>query len=102
MMRKKDLKGVVSCMNENGKVKNAIKILNTIILSMASKQKIFDSMNSEIFKCNIYSGYIELLVDLNLTLLNKDEKYEEYISLINGYLEDKLEIEDVIEKLKKL
>ena len=76
--------------------------LNILILSMVSKQKVFNDLESDLFQANIYETYIEHLIEINLELLNlKKEKKDEYKRLIGLYLEGEIEEPDqVIERLK--
>ncbi|MFW6023032.1 MAG: hypothetical protein ACOCQW_05945 [Halanaerobiaceae bacterium] len=82
--------------------KDVIDFLNSIILSMASKQKVFDGLKSNIFDINIYTGYIDLLIHANLQLIGKDsdDKVLNYKLLIEQYLKDKIERKEVIENIK--
>ena len=76
--------------------------LNILILSMVSKQKVFNDLESDLFQANIYETYIEHLIEINLELLNFNiEKEDEYKRLIELYLEGEIEDPDqVIERLK--
>ncbi len=68
----------------------AVYLLNTIILSMATKQQLFDSLESEIFQApNIYSDYINTLIVVNIRFMGfKKEKValNKYKLLIEKYL----------------
>ena len=77
-----------------------IKHLNVIILSMATKQKIFDELHSVLFNADIYRGYMDNLIQINLELMNKPHKKSQYERLISSYIEN--ESEDPNNIIKKL
>ncbi len=67
-----------------------LQLLNTIILSMVTKQKILDDLKTKVFCINTYNEYIESLIYLLLSLNNSPDKKEEYKENINKYLKGDL------------
>lgn len=63
-----------------------LQLLNTIILSMVTKQKILNDLKSKVFCIDTYNEYIESLIYLLLSLNNSPDKKEEYEENINKYL----------------
>ena len=77
--------------------------INMLILSMVSKQKVLNDLESELFQANVYETYINHLIEINIELLNlkKEEKLGEYSRLIELYFEGQIDNPDqVIERLK--
>ena len=72
--------------------------LNTIILSMRAKQKLLDGLKSEIFKLEIYGGYIDNLIDILLNLMGfeRREARSEYYKLIEMFLDGDIENPDEV------
>ncbi len=68
--------------------------INAIILSMYTKQHLFDKLESEMFSAsNIYTDYIDALIYANLKLLgikNVQKATNEYKQLINRYISDEI------------
>ncbi len=77
-------------------MKEEILLLNTIILSMATKQKVLDDLKSNIFTVNVYSEYIEDLIYLLLSLNGSPEKKEIYEQNIKKYLEGEIAIPEKV------
>ncbi|MCK8824870.1 hypothetical protein [Fuchsiella alkaliacetigena] len=76
--------------------------LNMLILSMASKQKVFNDLESELFQLNAYTTFIEQLIQINLEVLDlkQEEKQDEYNRLIELYFEGEIDSpEQIIERL---
>lgn len=73
-----------------------------LILSMASKQKVFNDLESELFQLNAYTTFIEQLIQINLEVLDlkQEEKQDEYNRLIELYFEGEIDSpEQIIERL---
>lgn len=73
-----------------------IKLLNTIILSMATKQEVLDKLESEVFNVDIYRQYINSLMIANLELMDLKNSRHKYKNLINKYLNGKIDNPDEI------
>ena len=80
--------------------------LNIIILSMVTKQKILNDLESKVFQVDIYEKYIDNLMEINLELLNLDtynmeEKKDQYKKLIESYVKGKIKNQNqILDKLK--
>ncbi len=81
--------------------KKNIKLLNGIILSMVTKQEIFDKLKNEMFNIDIFRTYINALIKINLELMNLEGKTQTYHKLINDYLRGKIKDPDEIITLLK-
>ncbi|MDI3546855.1 MAG: hypothetical protein PWR10_507 [Halanaerobiales bacterium] len=73
-----------------------IKLLNTIILSMAAKQEVLDKLESKVFNVDIYRQYINSLMIANLELMDLKNSRHKYKNLINKYLNGKIDDPDEI------
>lgn len=73
-----------------------IKLLNTIILSMAAKQEVLDKLESKVFDVDIYRQYINSLMIANLELMDLKNSRHKYKNLINKYLNGKIDNPDEI------
>lgn len=73
-----------------------IKLLNTIILSMAAKQEVLDKLESKVFNVDIYRQYINSLMIANLELMDLKNSRHKYKNLINKYLNGKIDNPDEI------
>lgn len=78
---------------------NPCKLLNTVILSMATKQNVLNSLSSEIFKVDIFNSYIKHLIEINLSLLESTDKMQNYLDNIEAYLKGKIDDPDDVIKL---
>ncbi|MFW6268713.1 MAG: hypothetical protein ACOC4G_01415 [Bacillota bacterium] len=80
------------------------KYLNMVIVSMASKQKAMDKLKSKLFNLDVFTHYIDILIQINLNLMKINQKNEEkYKYLINQYLEGKIKgsPSKILEKLEQ-
>ncbi|MEJ6952083.1 hypothetical protein [Natronospora cellulosivora (SeqCode)] len=72
-------------------MKEELQLLNTVILSMITKQKVLNDLESKVFSVDIYGEYIESLTCVLLSLNNSPDKKYEYEENVKKYLEGKLE-----------
>lgn len=63
---------------------------------MAAKQKLFDGLGNKMFKINIFRGYIDFLIQINLESLNLEGKKDKYKKLIQNYLNEEIKDPDII------
>ena len=68
---------------------------------MSAKQQLLDRLQNNFFQANIYTEYINKLIQINLEIMDLEEKEDNYKELIKAYMNN--EIEDpnlIINKLK--
>ncbi|MFW5991863.1 MAG: hypothetical protein ACOCQN_01580 [Halanaerobiaceae bacterium] len=77
-------------------ISNSCKLINMIILSMASKQKILNKLNNNFFSIDIYQEYINNLIEVNLEIMDKPAAEKDYLNNIENYLQGKIDEPDEV------